>query len=62
MDYNTALKISAFLRYAGRLAKKASGDESKKFTVVADLTDGNAEDFDAFMSKDRKSVSVNRKC
>lgn len=57
MDYETAIKMSAFLRYCGKLAKRAAGDESRHFTIIADLTDGNTvEEFGAEFSKDKKSV------
>lgn len=60
MEYDVALKLSAFLRHAGRKAKKAAGDESKKWTVYADLTDANAEELGAALSKDRKSIFMGR--
>lgn len=56
MTYEMALKLSAFLRYGGRLAKRAAGDESRKWTCVADLTDANAAELDAAISVDRQSV------
>jgi hypothetical protein len=56
MSYEVAFKLSAFLRHGGTLAKRAAGDQSRRFTVVADLTDANAEEMKAAMSKDRKSV------
>lgn len=56
MTYEVALKLSAFLRNGGRLAKRAAGDESRRFTVYADLTDANAEELQAAISADRKSV------
>jgi hypothetical protein len=56
MDYETAIKLSVFLRHAGRLAKKAAGDNSLKLTVFADLQPENAEELQAVMSVDRKSV------
>lgn len=58
MDYSTAIKLSAFLRHGGRIAKKAAGDESRKFTVYADLTDANADELQAALSVDRKSVFI----
>lgn len=57
MDYNVALKLSAFLRHAGTIAKRNAGDESRKWTVFADLTDANAEEIHARMSKDRKIIT-----
>jgi hypothetical protein len=60
MNYDTAIKLSAFLRNGGRLAKKLAGDHSRRFTVYADLTDANAEELGAVLSKDRKSVYARR--
>ena len=60
MDYPTAIKMAAFLRYCGKLAKKAAGDESRNFTIIADLTDANADELQAAISKDRKSVYAHR--
>lgn len=60
MDYSMAIKLGTFLRYAGKEAKRLSGDVSKLFTIVADLTDANAEQFGANISKDRKSVYARR--
>lgn len=51
MDYTTAIKLSAFLRHGGRMAKRNAGDESRKWTVFADLTDANAETLRAKMNK-----------
>lgn len=56
MDYDTAIKLSAFLKYSGKLAKRAAGDISKHMIVVADLTDANADEMHAVISSDRKSV------
>jgi hypothetical protein len=56
MDYQTALKLSAFLRHAGRLAKRNAGDQARNFTVYADLTDANADELLAQLSRDRTSV------
>lgn len=58
MNYETAIKLSAFLRNAGRLAKRIAGDESRRFTVYADLTDANADELGAVLSKDRKTIAV----
>lgn len=60
MDYETALRLGTFLRYSGKLAKKASGDVSKRFHIVADLTDANADEYQAALSVDRKSVYMRR--
>ena len=56
MDYETALKLSTFLRHCGRLAKRAAGDSSRKWTVVADLTDANADEMEAQISRDGTAV------
>lgn len=61
MDYETAIKMSAFLRYSGKLAKKAAGDVSRHFTIIADLTAENADEIEAAISKDRKSIFMNGK-
>jgi len=58
MDYVTAIKLSAFLRHGGRMAKKNAGDESRHFTVYADLTDANAEDLRARMNKRGSIISA----
>lgn len=57
MNYETAFKLSAFLRHGGTLAKRASGDQSRRFTIVADLTDGNAEEMRARMNKGRTIIT-----
>jgi hypothetical protein len=56
MEYAVALKLSAFLRYSGKLAKRAAGDESRMFTVVADLTDANLDELQAQRSRDGTAV------
>ena len=58
MDYEVAIKLSAFLRHGGRLAKKNAGDESRHFTVYADLTDANAEDLRARINKRGSIISA----
>jgi hypothetical protein len=58
MDYTTAIKLSAFLRHGGRMAKRNAGDESQKFTVFADLTDANAEELRARMNKNGTIISA----
>jgi hypothetical protein len=57
MTYEVALKLSAFLRHGGRMAKRAAGDESRRFTVFADLTDANAEELRSRMNKARTFIS-----
>jgi len=57
MDYEVALKLSAFLRHGGTIAKRAAGDESRRFTVFADLTDANAEELRARMNKNRTIIT-----
>lgn len=56
MDYQTALQISAFLRHCARRAKHAAGDSSRSWTVVADLTDANADEMQAQLSRDGTAV------
>jgi hypothetical protein len=56
MDYDTALNLAAFLYHAGKMAKRLSGDESVRIIGLADLTDGNAEEMKAQMSRDRTAV------
>lgn len=56
MDYQTALKLSAFLRASAREAKRRAGDGSMILTVSADLTDGNLEDLEAERSRDGTAV------
>lgn len=56
MDYDTALKLSAFLRNGGRQAKRNAGDGAMKFTVYADLTDANLDELDAQRSRDGTAV------
>lgn len=58
MNYETAFKLSAFLRNGATHAKRAAGDHSRRFTVYADLTDANAEDLKAVLSKDGKKIYV----
>jgi hypothetical protein len=61
MDYDTALKLSAFLRHGGRTAKRIAGDQSRKFTVFADLTDANADELEVQLSRDRTAVYSGRR-
>lgn len=56
MDYATALKLSAFLRNGGRLAKRNAGDQGRHFTVFADLTDANMDELEAQQSRDGTAV------
>jgi alpha-glucuronidase len=56
MDYETALKLSAFLRHGGRMAKRISGDQSRKWTVFSDLTDANLDELEAQRSRDGTAV------
>lgn len=57
MTYETALKTAMALWHAGKMAKRAAGDVSKRLMVLADLDAEGAEEMEAFLSKDRKSVS-----
>lgn len=56
LTYETALKVGKMLWHGGKLAKRAAGDESKRFMVFADLRPENADEIEAHMSVDRKSV------
>ena len=56
MDYQTALKLSAFLRHSGRLAKRRAGDQARNFTVFADLTDANADELEAQRTRDGSAL------
>ena len=56
LPYDTALKVGKMLWHGGKLAKKASGDESKRLIVFADLQPENADEIEAKMSVDRKSI------
>lgn len=56
MEYDVALKLSAFLRNGGRLAKRNAGDQSRTFTVFADLTDANLDELEAQRSRDGSAV------
>lgn len=58
LTYETALKVGKMLWHGGKMAKKAAGDESKRFMVFADLRPENAEELEAALSVDRKSVSL----
>lgn len=60
MDYQTALKLSAFLRHSGRLAKRHAGDQARTFTVFADLTDANLDELEAQRSRDGSAVFSRR--
>lgn len=57
MTYDVALKLSAFLRHGGTIAKRSAGDESRKWTVFADLTDANAEELRARMNDTRTVIT-----
>ena len=56
MDYKTALKLGMFLRNGARDAKRNAGDNSKVWSVFADLTDGNLEELKAERSRDGTAV------
>lgn len=56
MDYDTALKLAVFLYHSGKVAKKAAGDESRRIIGIADLTDANADEIGAQISRDRTAV------
>jgi hypothetical protein len=42
MDYDTALKLSTWLRFNGKEAKRNAGDVSRHWTVVGRLSDVEA--------------------
>lgn len=56
MDYHTAHKLAVFLRHSARIAKKRAGDESRVFIPFADLTDANADELEAQISRDGTAV------
>lgn len=60
MEYDVALKLAAFLRNGGRQAKRNAGDQSRKFTVFADLTDAQIDELGAQKSRDGTSVFSRR--
>ena len=59
LTYDTALKVGKMLWHCGKLAKRAAGDESKRFLILADLRPENADELEAAMSVDRKSIFLN---
>jgi hypothetical protein len=56
MEYDVALKLAAFLRNGGRMAKRNAGDQSRTFTVFADLTDASLDELQAQRSRDGTAV------
>jgi len=38
MDYETAIQLSTWLRVRGKQAKRLAGDDSRKWTVIGNLT------------------------
>ena len=60
MGYEEALTLAAFLRNGGREAKRNAGDFDSKFTVYANLTDGNLDELKAQRSKDGTAVFKNK--
>jgi hypothetical protein len=56
MDYSTAMKLAIFLYHSGKQAKKAAGDQSFRLVGIADLTDANADELEAQISRDRTAV------
>lgn len=56
MDYATALKLATFLYHSASMAKRAAGDFSRNMIGLATLTDANAEELKAEMSRDRTAV------
>lgn len=61
LTYETALKVGKMLWHGGKLAKKAAGDESKRFMVFADLRPEDADEIEAHMSVNRKSILIGGK-
>lgn len=43
-DYETALKLSTWLRHHGKRAKATAGDISRHWHVIAELSDAEAND------------------
>lgn len=56
MDYNVALNLAAMLYSAGKAAKAAAGDDSMRVIGLARLTDANAEEIKAHLSRDRTAA------
>lgn len=56
MDYATALKLATFLYHSGSQAKRNAGDFAVNMIGLATLTDGNAEELKADLSRDRTAV------
>lgn len=56
MEYNVALNLAAMLYSAGKAAKAAAGDESTRIIGLARLTDANAEEMKASLSRDRTAA------
>lgn len=56
LSYETALKLSAFLRHSGRQAKRNAGNAAPIVTVYANLTDANLDELKAERSRDGTAV------
>ena len=62
MDHDTAFNLAAMLRHAAAQVKRATGDLSVgKIRGVATLTDANADEMRAQLSRDGTAVFVGRK-
>lgn len=61
LTYETALKVGRMLWSGGKMGKRAAGDVSKRLIILADLTAEGADEIEAAISKDRKSVFLNGK-
>jgi hypothetical protein len=56
MDYDTAIKLAAFLGHSGRQAKRRAGDNSRSWIGCATLTDANLDELQAERSRDGTAV------
>lgn len=60
MDYTTALEMAQLMRMSGKRAKSNVGDQSRHWSVIANLTDGNAEELKTERNRDATAVLVPR--
>jgi hypothetical protein len=60
MDCVTALRLAAFLRHSGRIAKSRAR-MGNLWTAFADLTDANLDELNAQSNRDRTAVFYNAK-
>lgn len=61
MDYNVAFELSSFLRHVATQAKMNAGDTSLRLTGIATLTDANADEMKAQLSRDSTAIFSGRK-